>query len=32
MNLYDNKEDLKNLIIKTSEYLGMIPAIIGKYD
>lgn len=30
MNLYDNKEDFKNLIISTSENLGLIPAIVEK--
>ena len=30
MNLYDNKEDFKDLIISTSENLGLIPAIVEK--
>ena len=30
MNLYDNKEDFKDLIISTSEKLGLIPAIVEK--
>lgn len=28
MNLYDNKEDLKTLIINASEYFSFVPAII----
>ncbi len=30
MNLYDNKEDLKTLIINASEYFSFVPAIIEK--
>lgn len=30
MNLYDNKEDLKTIIINTSEKLGLMEAIIEK--
>ena len=30
MNLYDNKEDLKTIIINTSENLGLMEAIIEK--
>ena len=30
MNLYDNKEDFKTIIINTSENLGMMEAIIEK--
>ena len=30
MNLYDNKEDLKTIIINASEYFNLVPAIIEK--
>lgn len=30
MNLYDDKEDLKTLIINASEYFSFVPAIIEK--
>ena len=30
MNLFDNKEDLKTIIINTSEKLGLMEAIIEK--
>ena len=30
MNLYDNKEDLKTIIINASEYFSFVPAIIEK--
>ena len=30
MNLYDNKEDLKTIIVNASEYFSFVPAIIEK--
>jgi predicted nucleotidyltransferase component of viral defense system len=30
MNLYDNKEDLKTIIVNASEYFSYVPAIIEK--